>query len=192
MLRLQATAAGSELSESLNEAASRITTVARAYDRLAYAADYETIDRIVYLKDVLKDLERAVSPNVIHFEAPQEISILAERAILMGLIINELVSNAGKYASRSPRRTHLGKAKHPGGLSVDDEIAGSTGSALRLAVRPPNLTSRRTPARSRRAASAAASCSVHPWPSWFRSSAPARWRARAENRCQLGAVHTWH
>jgi len=47
---------------------------------------------------VLKDLEPAVSPNVIHFEAPQEISIVAERAILIGLIINELVTNAGKYA----------------------------------------------------------------------------------------------
>src|SRR4249919_889693 len=98
MLHLQANAAGSELGESLNEAASRISTVGRAYDRLAYAADYEKIDLIAYLKEVLKDLERAVSPNVIHFEAPQEISILADRAILMGLIINELVSNAGKYA----------------------------------------------------------------------------------------------
>jgi two-component sensor histidine kinase len=47
---------------------------------------------------VLNELERAVSPNVIHFEAPQGISILADRAILIGLIINELVSNAGKYA----------------------------------------------------------------------------------------------
>ena len=98
MLHLQANAAGSELGQSLNEAAARISTVGRAYDRLAYAADYEKIDLITYLKEVLKDLEHAVSPNVIHFEAPQEISILADRAILMGLIINELVSNAAKYA----------------------------------------------------------------------------------------------
>ena len=98
MLQLQAKAAGSELAESLNEAASRISTVGRAYDRLAYAADYEKIDLITYLKEVLKDLEPAVSPNVIHFEASQVISISADRAILIGLIINELVTNAGKYA----------------------------------------------------------------------------------------------
>jgi two-component sensor histidine kinase len=98
MLHLQANAVGSELGESLNDAASRISAVGRAYDRLAFAADYEKIDLIAYLKEVLEDLERAVSPNVIHFEAPQEISISADRAILMGLIINELVSNAGKYA----------------------------------------------------------------------------------------------
>src|SRR5436190_19671447 len=98
MLHLQANAAGSELGESLNEAASRISTVGRAYDRLAYAADYEKIDLITYLKEVLKDLEPAVSPNIIHFEAPPNISVLADRAILIGLVINELVSNAGKYA----------------------------------------------------------------------------------------------
>jgi len=99
MLHHQAKAAGnSELSESLSEAAARISTVGRAYDRLAYAADYEKIDLVTYLKEVLKDLERAVSPNVIHFVAPPNISILADRAILMALIINELVSNAGKYA----------------------------------------------------------------------------------------------
>src|SRR4029077_9961981 len=98
MLHLQANAAGSELGDRLNEAASRISTVGRAYDRLAYTADYEKIDLITYLKEVLKDLEPAVSPNVIKFEAPPNISILADRAILIGLIINELVSNAGKYA----------------------------------------------------------------------------------------------
>src|SRR6188472_4138058 len=56
-------------------AASRISTVGRAYDRLAYAADYEKIDLTTYLKEALYELERAVSPNVIHFEAPQEISL---------------------------------------------------------------------------------------------------------------------
>ena len=99
MLHLQAnSAANPDLIESLNEAASRISTVGRAYDRLAYAADYEKIDLITYLKEVLQDLERAVSPNVIHLEAPHDISILGDRAILIALIINELVSNAGKYA----------------------------------------------------------------------------------------------
>jgi two-component sensor histidine kinase len=99
MLQLQANTHGnSEVSEALNEAASRISTIGRAYDRLAYAADYETIELIAYLNELLKDLAHAVSPNVIHFEAPQRISISADRAILIGLIINELVSNAGKHA----------------------------------------------------------------------------------------------
>jgi two-component sensor histidine kinase len=99
MLHLQAAASGQpELTANLKEASSRISTIGRAYDRLAYAADYETIDLVTYLREVLEDLKIAVSPNIVHFEAPRNIQFSADRAILVGLIMNELVSNAGKYA----------------------------------------------------------------------------------------------
>jgi len=99
MLQLQANAAGDPaLTERLTEASSRINAVGRAYDRLAYHADYENIDLVAYLRDVINDMEAAVAPFSIHFEAAEEIQFAADRAILVGLIINELVSNAGKYA----------------------------------------------------------------------------------------------
>ena len=99
MLRLQANAApDTELSAGLLEAASRISTIGRAYDHLAYAADYEKIDLVEYLRGVFNELRASVAPNIIHFEARGEIRIAGERAILIGLIINELISNAGKYA----------------------------------------------------------------------------------------------
>ena len=100
MLHLQAVSVGDpELSERLSEASIRISTVGRAYDRLAYNADYEKIDLVGYLREVLKDLEPSVSPSIIRFEAsPDSIQFAADRAILVALIANELVSNAGKYA----------------------------------------------------------------------------------------------
>jgi two-component sensor histidine kinase len=99
MLHLQANAVGDEdLSERLNEAASRVNAVGRAYERLAYTADYENIDLIEYLRQIIEDLERAVAPCKIQFDAPEAVRFAADRAILVGLIINELVSNAGKYA----------------------------------------------------------------------------------------------
>jgi two-component sensor histidine kinase len=99
MLHLQANAVGDQdLSERLNEAASRVNAVGRAYERLAYTADYENIDLIEYLRQIINDLEPTVAPCKIQFEAPQAILFAADRAILVGLIINELVSNAGKYA----------------------------------------------------------------------------------------------
>src|SRR4029077_18293314 len=67
-------------------------------ERLAYTADYEKIELIEYLREVIKDLEPTVAPCTIQFEAPQAIQFAADRAILVGLIITELVSNAGKYA----------------------------------------------------------------------------------------------
>jgi hypothetical protein len=39
-----------------------------------------------------------VAPCEIEFDAPEAIQFAADRAILVGLIINELVSNAGKHA----------------------------------------------------------------------------------------------
>lgn len=99
MLQLQANSAGDPiLSERLNEASSRVNAVGRAYERLAYNADYENIDLVEYLREIVSDLEPTVAPCQIQFDAVGEIQIAADRAILVGLIINELVSNAGKYA----------------------------------------------------------------------------------------------
>ena len=103
MLRLQASAVGDpDLSERLNEASTRISTVGRAYDHLAYNADYENIDLVTYLREVIEDLEAAVAPCKIHFEAPEEIQFAADRAILVALIINEIALNAAKYAYPDP------------------------------------------------------------------------------------------
>lgn len=99
MLQLQANAAGDPaLTERLTEASNRVNAVGRAYDHLAYQADYENIDLVAYLRDVIDDMKTAVAPFTIHFEASEEIQFAADRAILVGLVINELVSNAGKYA----------------------------------------------------------------------------------------------
>ena len=98
-LQLQANAVGDQaVSERLNEAASWANAVGRAYERLAYNADYENIDLIEYLREIIGDLELTVAPCEIQFDAPEAIQFAADRAILVGLIINELVSNAGKYA----------------------------------------------------------------------------------------------
>lgn len=99
MLSLQAKAAGDPaLSARLSEASMRITTVGRAYDRLAYKADYENMELNEYLREISKDIMAAVVPCTLIFEAIGEIEFSADRAILVALIINELASNASKYA----------------------------------------------------------------------------------------------
>jgi two-component sensor histidine kinase len=131
MLHLQANAAGDQnLSETLNEAASRVNAVGRAYERLAYTADYENIDLIEYLRQIINDLEPTVAPCKIQFDAPEAIEFAADRAILIGLIITELVSNAGKYAYPSRAggliwvRVSLQTDKEAIAISVRDEGVG--------------------------------------------------------------------
>ena len=99
MLQLQANAVDDPaLSERLMEASTRVLAVGRAYNRLAYNADYENIDLVAYLQEVVNDLEPAVSPCKIQFDAPNEIQFAADRAILVALIVNELILNAGRHA----------------------------------------------------------------------------------------------
>ena len=99
MLHLQANAVGDPaLSERLMEASTRILAVGRAYNRLAYNADYENIDLVAYLREVVEDLEAAVAPCKIELDTPKEIQFAADRAILVALIVNELILNAGRHA----------------------------------------------------------------------------------------------
>ena len=99
MLPLQANAVDDATSrDHLQEASTRISAVGRAYERLAYNADHENIGLVSHLREVIDDLEPAVTPCKVHLEAPKEINFAADRAILVALIVNELVLNAGKYA----------------------------------------------------------------------------------------------
>src|SRR5579863_42400 len=83
MLQLQASAANDQaLGEQLNVAASRVNAVGRAYEHLAYNADYENIDLLGYLRDVIDDLSTTVAPFTVNFEAPEKIDFAADRAIL--------------------------------------------------------------------------------------------------------------
>jgi two-component sensor histidine kinase len=80
------------------EASTRILAVGRAYNRLAYNADYENIDLVGYLREVVEDLEAAVAPCKIQLDTSKEIQFAADRAILVALIVNELILNAGRHA----------------------------------------------------------------------------------------------
>jgi len=125
MLQLQTNAVGDpDLTDRLNEASSRVNAVGRAYERLAYNADYENIELVEYLREVIGDLEATVAPCKIHFDAPEKIQIAADRAILVGLITNELVSNAGKYAYPDC----------PGGL-IEVRIVQTEKNAILISVR---------------------------------------------------------
>jgi two-component sensor histidine kinase len=123
MLQLQAHDVGNpDLSERLQEASSRVNAVGRAYERLAYNADYENIDLVDYLREVIGDLKSSVAPCIIHFEAAEKILFAADRAILVALVINELVSNAGKYA-------------YPAGGSIWVRVTQSDKTAVLVSVR---------------------------------------------------------
>lgn len=98
MLSLQAHGSGDDekLKRHLQEAASRVATVARAHERLYQTNDIEELDIGAYIKDVCTDLP--TDGTTVAVEAPVGIRLSTDRAISLALIVVELATNAIKYA----------------------------------------------------------------------------------------------
>jgi two-component sensor histidine kinase len=108
MLNLQASSVDNDaLRAHLAEASGRVSAIGRAYERLSYDADVEDIDLGSYLQHVCADAIGAASHCKLDFGAVQGIQLDADRAISLALIINELVTNAVKYAFSNRSDGHI-------------------------------------------------------------------------------------
>jgi two-component sensor histidine kinase len=99
MLKLQAGDTDDpELIRHLQEAAYRVSAVAKAHERIHQGSGTDRLDLGIYIEEVCHDLNNAVSPCNIEVETDHGIEIMTDRAIPIVLIANELITNAIKYA----------------------------------------------------------------------------------------------
>ena len=99
MLHLHASGAESgEVRHELREASSRIAAIARAHQRLYTSDRIDTLDLGAYLSDVCKDLGDSMSGCEVNVSAAEGIVVRTDRAIPAVLLVNELITNAAKYA----------------------------------------------------------------------------------------------
>jgi two-component sensor histidine kinase len=99
MLHLQARDVGNaELTGHLQEASHRVAAIARAHDQLYRGSDFERMDIGRYIEAVCKNLDTSVAQCEIHADVEEGIEIETDRAISSALIVNELITNAAKYA----------------------------------------------------------------------------------------------
>lgn len=150
MLHLQASASNDDaLAEHLAQASSRVSTVGRAYERLAYDENVETIALDAYLNDVCADAIRASSQGQLDYAADAGMRVDADRAIPIALIANELITNAAKHAfsdGSSPGRIGVRLAQasdttlslsvrdNGSGLPADFDLARSEGLGMRVVL----------------------------------------------------------
>ena len=119
MLRVQAFGAGSvEAKQALGEAGSRVAAIAQVHDHLSRASRIGSID--VFLTDFCKRLQLVAGAHVLRCDA-DPIRLPADLAVPLGLLINELVSNAVKHA-------------YPGQDGPIDISARDVGGCLQLSV----------------------------------------------------------
>ncbi|MGB6537833.1 MAG: histidine kinase dimerization/phosphoacceptor domain -containing protein [Xanthobacteraceae bacterium] len=99
MLHLHSSVAESEdVRHELRQAGSRITAIARAHQRLHSGDDIEAIDLGAYLKEVCGDIAAATPGSEIEVSADAGVVIRTDRAVPAVLLVNELITNAAKYA----------------------------------------------------------------------------------------------
>ncbi len=100
ILSLQAqTVENSDAENSLLEAKNRIKSMLIIYDKLYRSGTYSSIDAKSYLHNLISDLAYTYSRKGVQIEEHLEpITIDVKTVIPVGIIINELITNALKYA----------------------------------------------------------------------------------------------
>jgi two-component sensor histidine kinase len=110
----------------------RVTAIAQVHKRLYTAGSVETVEMSEYLAALVAELAETWStdtaPRSIVFEA-DELYLATDKAVTLGIVVNELVSNACKYAydSASPGEVRVRlRTIEKGGyrLTVEDDGCG--------------------------------------------------------------------
>jgi two-component system, sensor histidine kinase PdtaS len=114
---------------SLNEAVEQVKVMARVHRRLRTRDQDLSLDSAAYIRELCNDLKGMVHsrPLVIECEADSR-PLCMQQAVLLGLILNELVTNAVKHAFPDGRagriQVHLKALDAQLRLSVEDDGVG--------------------------------------------------------------------
>jgi two-component sensor histidine kinase len=99
MLHLQSSVAQNvEVRHELREASNRIAAIARAHQHLYRGDRIVTLDLGSYMAEVCKALDESMPGCEVKVSTEDGINIRTDRAIPAVLLVNELVTNAAKYA----------------------------------------------------------------------------------------------
>jgi two-component sensor histidine kinase len=99
MLKLQANeVADPALTLHLEKAASRVSAVAKAHERIHQGDAADQLDLGVYVRDVCQDLNETTPLCHIEVTVEPGIKVMTDRAVPVALMANEWITNAAKYA----------------------------------------------------------------------------------------------
>jgi two-component sensor histidine kinase len=125
MLKLQACEVNDPvLTPHLEEAASRVSTIAKAHERIHQGGEPGRLDLSVYVSDVCHDMKSTFPGCSIEVTVERGITVMTDQAVPIALMTNELITNAAKYAYQD---------NHSGTIWV--RIARGADDTIELSVR---------------------------------------------------------
>lgn len=99
LLHLQARMSdNADVSRALNDAQSRVQTIAQVHDRLWRANEIHTVDLAAFLGELVDQLHEVAPARCSVVCAIDPVTVGTDQAVPLGLLANELVTNAFKYA----------------------------------------------------------------------------------------------
>jgi two-component system, sensor histidine kinase PdtaS len=98
LLRVQARSAPSQdVKNALEDASLRVATIAQVHDHLWRSSHVGYVELVDFMSELCKKLKGTTDGHTLHCHADPML-LSADHAIPLGLLINELVTNAVKYA----------------------------------------------------------------------------------------------
>lgn len=116
-----------EMRAAIQEAQLRVRAVAAVHERLYRSQDFKSVDLDVFLEALCRDLQTSVADEdgeAIEVEVKAEpVTVANDRAVPVALILNELLTNAAKYAYPDRRGTVAVTLRKTGQGRVDLTVA---------------------------------------------------------------------